>query len=256
MAFSRGQPAWGVHLADALDRLVELHDASTIAAVIVEPVAAAAGVLVPPQGYLQRLREICSKHDILLIFDEVVTGFGRLGAPFAAQHTGVTPDLITFAKAVTNATIPLGGVIVSSTVAKAIQNSTDGVELFHGYTYSGHPVACAAGQATLDIYQNERLFERVHNMAPHWEQGLHSLASEPHVSDIRNIGLLGAVDLAPDPRDVVGARGLAVQAECFERGIFVRPVRDTIVLSPPFIIEINQIDEIVATLRAAIRRIN
>jgi beta-alanine--pyruvate transaminase len=253
MAFSRGQPTWGAHLADSLERLIDLHDASTIAAVIIEPVAGATGVLVPPKGYLKRLREICSKHDILLIFDEVVTGFGRLGFPFAAQESGVTPDLITFAKAVTNATVPLGGVIASSGVYEAITSACDGIELFHGYTYSGHPVACAAARATLDIYQEERLFERVRELASYWEKALHSLVGEPHIVDIRNIGLLGAIELTPDIDKVSGARGLAVQADCFARNVFVRQVGDAIVLSPPFIIERGQIDEIVAALREAIR---
>jgi beta-alanine--pyruvate transaminase len=253
MAFSRGQPAWGVHLADDLERLVELHDASTIAAVIVEPVAAATGVLVPPQGYLQRLREICTRHDILLIFDEVVTGFGRLGTAFAAQFSGVTPDLMTFAKAVTNATIPLGGVIVSSTIGRTIQAATDGIELFHGYTHSGHPVACAAAQATLDIYQSEDLFQRVCDLAPYWERALHSLAGEPHVIDVRNIGLLGAIELAPSRDKGAGVRALTIQAECFRRGIFVRPLGDSVVMSPPFIIEPAQIDEMVEALRQGIR---
>jgi beta-alanine--pyruvate transaminase len=253
MAFSRGQPTWGSHLADALEELVALHDASTIAAVIVEPVAGATGVLVPPQGYLQRLREICSRHDILLIFDEVISGFGRLGFPFAAQHSGVIPDMITFAKAITNATVPLGGVIASSSVYEAITTSSDGVDLFHGYTYSGHPVACAAALTTLDIYHQERLFERVRELAPYWEEALHSLTGEPRVVDIRNIGLLGAIELSPKYSMGAGALGLAMQAECFARNVFVRPVGDAVVLSPPFIIETHQIDEIVAALRAALR---
>jgi beta-alanine--pyruvate transaminase len=253
MAFSRGQPTWGAHLADALENLVATHDASTIAAVIVEPVSAAGGVLVPPAGYLKRLRELCSKYDILLIFDEVVTGFGRLGFPFAAQQSEVTPDLITFAKAVTNATIPLGGVIASAAVYEAITTSVEGVELFHGYTYSGHPVACAAAQATLDIYENEQLFTRVRELAPYWEQALHSLAGEPHVVDVRNIGLLGAIELAVDESKGGGSRGLAAQARCYERNIFVRSVGDTIVMSPPFVIDTGHIDEIVAALRVAIR---
>lgn len=253
MAFSRGQPKWGKHLADVLEHLIELHDPTTIAAVIVEPVAGATGVLVPPLGYLARLREICSKHDILLIFDEVVTGFGRLGVPFAAQYSGVLPDMITFAKAVTNATVPLGGVIASSHVFDAIASASAGIELFHGYTYSGHPVACAAALATLDIYREEGLFERVRQLAPYWEEVLHSLTNVPHVVDIRNIGLLGAIELLPDRDRGVGVRGLAVQAECFRRGVFVRPVADTIVLSPPFIIESGEIDELISIVRSAIR---
>lgn len=256
MGLSRGQPVWGVHLAEALERLIDLHDASTIAAVIIEPVAGATGVLVPPRGYLERLREICSKHDILLVFDEVVTGFGRLGAPFAAQATGVTPDMITFAKAVTNATVPLGGVIASSSVYDAIASPTEGIELFHGYTYSGHPVSCAAAMATLDIYQKEGLFERVRELSPYWEKALHSLADEPHVVDVRNIGLLGAVEMDPDRKLGPGSRALAVQTKCFERNVFVRPVGDAVVLSPPFIIEPHQIDEIVDALRKAIRTLN
>jgi beta-alanine--pyruvate transaminase len=250
-AFSRGQPDSGAHLAEELQRLIDLHDASNIAAVIVEPVAAAAGVLVPPHGYLARLRELCTRHDIVLIFDEVVTGFGRLGKPFAAQALGVTPDLICFAKSVTNATVPLGGVIASTSVYETVTGATDGVELFHGYTYSGHPVSCAAALATLDIYQHERLFERVTSLAPYWEQSLHALRDLPGVLDIRNLGLLGAVQWSPEDGRPSGARALAIQAACFKRGVFVRPVADSIVLSPPYIIEREQIDTIVDTIRHA-----
>ncbi len=253
MAFSRGQPAWGRHLADDLEHLAELHDPSTIAAVIVEPVAGATGVLVPPVGYLDRLRELCSRFGILLIFDEVVTGFGRLGAAFAAEALQVKPDLITFAKAVTNATVPLGGVLVSSHVHDAILDASGpGIEFFHGYTYSGHPVSCAAGNAALDIYESEQLFDRARTLSDHWETALHSLAGEPLVTDIRNLGLLGAVELeslAGSP----GVRGAALQAACFREGLFCRAVADSVVLSPPLIIDVDQIDRIVSIIRAALR---
>src|SRR5579864_136050 len=220
-AFSKGQPAWGAHLADELERLVTLHDASTIAAVIVEPIAGSTGVLVPPQGYLQRLREICDRHGILLIFDEVITGFGRTGAPFAAQEFGVTPDLITLAKGLTNGCVPMGGVLVSKPVYEAFMQGPDGIELFHGYTYSAHPTACAAGLATLALYQQEGLLTRAKTLAKVWEEGAHALRGLPHVVDIRNYGLILGLELESIPGKV-GARAFEVFTKCFERGLLIR----------------------------------
>lgn len=250
-AFSRGQPSHGAHFADALERLVALHDASNIAAVIVEPVAGATGVLPPPQGYLQRLREICTRHGILLIFDEVVTGFGRTGNAFAAQTFGVEPDMIVFAKAVTNAAIPMGGVIVSKAIYDTFVTGANGVEMFHGYTYSGHPVAAAAAHATLSIFESEGLFARTAELSPYWEEMLHALAVLPHVTDIRNLGLLGAIDLAPR-NGAPGARAWDAHRECWSRGILVRAAGDTLVMSPPLVINRAEIDRIGETLRTVL----
>jgi beta-alanine--pyruvate transaminase len=247
-AFSRGQPAWGANLADDLERLVALHDASTIAAVIVEPMAGSTGVLIPPKGYLQRLREITSKHGILLIFDEVITAFGRMGANFAADVYGVQPDMITFAKGVTSGTVPMGGVLVSSDIYKAFMSGPAGIEIFHGYTYSAHPLACAAGIATLDLYAAEGLFERAARMAPKLEDALHSLKGTRHVIDIRNHGLVGAVELAPRP-GAPGARAFEAYLKCYEKGVLVRQTADIIAIAPALIVEDAQIDQIVSTLR-------
>jgi beta-alanine--pyruvate transaminase len=247
-AFSRGQPAWGAHLADDLERLVALHDASTIAAVIVEPMAGSTGVLIPPKGYLQRLREITSKHGILLIFDEVITAFGRMGANFAADVYGVQPDMITFAKGVTSGTVPMGGVLVSSDIYQAFMSGPAGIEIFHGYTYSAHPLACAAGIATLDLYAAEGLFERAARMAPKLEDALHSLKGTRHVIDIRNHGLVGAVELAPRP-GAAGARAFEAYLKCYEKGVLVRQTADIIAVAPALIVEEAQIDQIVSTLR-------
>jgi beta-alanine--pyruvate transaminase len=247
-AFSRGQPAWGAHLADDLERLVALHDASTIAAVIVEPMAGSTGVLIPPKGYLQRLREITSKHGILLIFDEVITAFGRMGANFAADVYGVQPDMITFAKGVTSGTVPMGGVLVSSDIYKAFMSGPAGIEIFHGYTYSAHPLACAAGIATLDLYAAEGLFERAARMAPKLEDALHSMKGTRHVIDIRNHGLVGAVELAPRP-GAPGARAFEAYIKCYEKGVLVRQTADIIAIAPALIVEDAQIDQIVSTLR-------
>ena len=212
-AFSRGQPTWGAHLADELERLVALHDASTIAAVIVEPMQGSTGVLVPPKGYLERLREICTKHGILLIFDEVITGFGRLGTPFGADYFGVQPDLTTFAKAVNNATVPLGGVIARDDIYQAFMTGPSHmIEFFHGYTYSAHPLAIAAGHATLDVMADEKLIARAAELAPVLEQAVHSLKGEPHVVDIRNLGLAAGIDLAPIARPAGPARDPGVRA--------------------------------------------
>jgi beta-alanine--pyruvate transaminase len=254
-AFSRGLPLHGAELADALERLVQLHDASTIAAVIVEPVAGATGVIVPPKGYLQRLRELCTKHDILLIFDEVITGFGRLGAPFAAHAFDVRPDIITMAKAITNAAVPMGAVAASREIYDTIlENSDTPIEFFHGYTGSGHPLACAAGIATLDTYREEQLFERAAGLAPYLEDALHSLRGAPHVVDIRNLGLVGGIELETRP----GApthRALEVHRACFDAGVLIRTTGDIIALSPPLIIEKSHIDQIVDTIRGALKRI-
>ncbi|MDZ4692194.1 aspartate aminotransferase family protein [Terricaulis sp.] len=254
-AFSRGEPPHGAEFADALERLVQLHDASTIAAVIVEPVAGSTGVIMPPKGYLKRLRELCTKHDILLIYDEVITGFGRLGAPFAADYFGVKPDILTMAKAITNAAVPMGAVACSREIYETIlANSETPIELFHGYTTSGHPLACAAGLATLDIYRDERLFERAAELAPYWEDAMHSLRGAPHVIDIRNLGLIGGIELEPR----AGApmqRGLEVFRACFDAGVLIRVTGDILAFSPPLIIEKAQIDLIAETVRTALKQV-
>jgi len=255
-AFSRGQPAWGAHLADELEtRLIALHDASNIAAVIVEPVAGSTGVLVPPKGYLERLRAICDKYGLLLIFDEVITGFGRTGRAFAAETFGVVPDLITFAKGVTNATVPLAGVIARREIYDAIVNNApaDTVELFHGYTYSGHPLAAAAAEATLALYHEEGLFERARNIAPRFEAALHNLKGLPQVIDIRNFGLMAAIELEPIAGKP-GSRGFQTFLKCYEKGILVRVTGDILALSPPLIINEKQIDELAATIAAVLRQ--
>jgi beta-alanine--pyruvate transaminase len=254
-AFSRGQPAWGDHLADALESIVAEHGAGAIAAVIVEPMAGSTGVLVPPRGYLERLKATCDRHGLLLIFDEVITGFGRLGTPFAADYFGIVPDIITVAKGITNATVPMGAAIVSTRIHDAIVNQAPGgIELFHGYTYSGHPVAAAAGLATLQLYQDEALFARAAELAPYWEDAVHSLRGEPHVIDIRNLGLVAAVELAPRA-DRPGTRAFDVFIDCFEHGVLTRVTGDTLALSPPLIISRAQVDEIVDAIRAALRRV-
>jgi beta-alanine--pyruvate transaminase len=245
-AFSRGQPAYGAELADDLERMVALHDASTIAAVIVEPVAGAGGVLAPPLGYLERLRAICDAHGLLLIFDEVITGFGRLGTPFAAQYFDVVPDMIAVAKGITSGCVPMGAVLTRAMIHETIADAAAAgmVEFAHGYTYSGHPLACAAAMATLDAYAEDRLFDRVAALAPVWEAALHQLAGAPHVIDIRNLGLLGAIELESRPGQP-GARAFELYKLCYEQGLLVRATGDMIVLSPPFIIEEAQIDMIV-----------
>ncbi len=251
-AFSRGAPAHGAHLADELERLVALHDASTIAAVIVEPIAGSTGVLIPPRGYLQRLREICDRHGILLIFDEVITGFGRTGAPFAAQEFGVTPDLLTVAKGMTNGCVPMGGVLVSKAVYDTFMQGPDGIELFHGYTYSAHPVACAAGLATLDIYRREGLLTRARTLASKWEDAAHALKGLPHVIDVRNYGLILGLELEP-VAGKTGARAFEVFTKCFERGLLVRQTADILALSPPLTVTPAQIDEMFGTLSDVLR---
>jgi beta-alanine--pyruvate transaminase len=251
--FSRGLPKHGVELAEDLERLVQLHDASTIAAVIVEPISGSAGVVLPPEGYLKRLREICDKHGILLIFDEVITGYGRVGNAFAAQRFGVTPDMITTAKGLTNGSIPMGAVFASDKVHGAFMNGPDGaIELFHGYTYSGHPVACAAAIATLDIYAEEKLFDAAITLGPYWEDAIHALRGLPNVVDIRNFGLIGAIELASRP-GAPGARGYDVFNKCFhEKGLLIRVTGDVIALSPPLILDKSDIDQIFGRIAEAI----
>ncbi|MDZ4872329.1 MAG: Beta-alanine--pyruvate aminotransferase [Chroococcidiopsis cubana SAG 39.79] len=254
-AFTRGQPKWGEHLANELERLVTLHDASTIAAVIVEPVAGSTGVLLPPVGYLQKLRQICDKHGILLIFDEVITGFGRLGKPFAADYFGVIPDIITVAKGITNATVPMGAVFVREEIYQTfVQGIENGIEFFHGYTYSGHPVACAASLATLDIYKKEGLLTRVSEIADYWENAVHSLRGLPHVIDLRNLGLVGAIELESIPGKP-GARGYETFVKCYQQGALVRAAGDNIALSPPLIIEKQHIDELFGVVTDVLKQL-
>ena len=254
-AFTKGQPEHGAELADELERIVTLHDASNIAAVIVEPVAGSTGVLVPPKGYLQRLRAICDKHDILLIFDEVITGFGRLGAGFAADYFGVTPDIMTLAKGITTAAVPMGAVAVRPEIYETMLEEADApIELFHGYTYSGHPLACAAGLATLDTYIDEDLFARAAGLAPKWEAALHGLADARHVIDVRNLGLIGGIELEPRPGEP-GERGQEAFHAAFERGLLIRVTADIIALSPSLIIEEGQIDEMMSTIRDVLAEI-
>src|SRR5687767_5732925 len=246
-AFSRGLPEWGAHLADDLERLVTLHDASTIAAVIVEPMAGSAGVILPPKGYLQKLRSICHRHGILLIFDEVITGFGRLGAPFGAQYFDVMPDIVTTAKGLTNGAIPMGAVFVRKHIHDAFMKGPEGIEFFHGYTYSAHPAACAAALATQDIYERESLLTRGAELAKTWEDAVHSLRSVPNVIDIRNLGLVAGIELQPRP-GAPGARAYETFVKAFEKGLLVRITGDIIALSPPLIISPAQMDELITGL--------
>ena len=254
-AFSRGLPEHGVELADELERIVTLHDASTIAAVIVEPVAGSTGVLIPPAGYLQRLRDITKKHGILLIFDEVITGFGRLGTPFGADYFGVTPDIMVTAKGLTNGVIPMGAVLVSSEIHDAFMQGPEHViEFFHGYTYSGNPIAAAAGLATLETYKDEGLLTRGAELAPVWQDALHSLKGEPHVIDIRNIGLVGAIELEP----IAGSptkRAFSAFVKAYENGYLIRTTGDIIALSPPLIVSEAQIAELIDAIRTVLRSI-
>ncbi len=253
-AFSVGQPVHGAEIADDLERLVALHDASNIAAVIVEPVAGSTGVLVPPVGYLQRLREICTRHGILLIFDEVITGFGRTGRPFATQTFGVTPDMITCAKGITNGCAPMGAVLVRQDIHDAFMTGPEHlIEFFHGYTYSAHPLACAAGLGTLDTYAEEGLLTRAGELEGYFAEAVHSLKGEPNVIDIRNIGLVGGIELAPLSGEPT-KRAFDIFLDLYEKGLLVRTTGDTVALSPPLIIERGQIDQMVDMLRGAIRR--
>jgi beta-alanine--pyruvate transaminase len=253
-AFSKGQPEHGAELADDLERMVALHGAETIAAVIVEPLAGSTGVLVPPKGYLDRLAAIAKKHGILLIFDEVITGFGRLGTPFASDYFGVTPDLITTAKGLTNGAIPMGAVFASRHIYDGLMHGPEGaIELFHGYTYSGHPVACAAGIATLDVYAEERLLTRAADLADDWQEAMHSLKSAKNVIDIRTLGLVAGIELSS--RDgAVGARAYDVFVDCFKKGLLIRVTGDVIALSPPLIVSKEEIAKIVSILGDAINR--
>jgi beta-alanine--pyruvate transaminase len=254
-SYSRGQPEWGAHLADDLEtHIVALHDASNIAAVIVEPLAGSTGVLVPPKGYLERLRAICDKYGILLIFDEVITGFGRLGSPFGAELFGVVPDIICLAKGITNGTVPMGAVVVRKPVYDALMNAApeNTIELFHGYTYSGHPLACAAALASLDVFEEEKLFERAAELAPYFEDAVHSLAELPHVADVRNLGLVAGIELESIPGKPT-ARAFDVFLRCLEKGVLIRTTGDIIALSPPLIISKAQIDELVGTIAGVLR---
>ena len=252
-AYSRGLPEHGAELANALEGILTLHDPSNVAAVIVEPIAGSAGVLIPPKGYLKRLREICDKHDILLIFDEVITGFGRLGSNFAAQAFDVTPDIMTTAKGLTSGTVPMGAVFVRDRIYNEFMSKPgSAIELFHGYTYSAHPLAVAACKATQKVYADEGLFQRAASMAPVFEDALHSLKGEPHVIDIRNYGLMGAVEFAPIEGQP-GARGADIIQRCFEAGLMVRVTGDTIAMSPPLILEEDHVRHAVETLRSVLR---
>ncbi len=254
-AFSVGQPAHGAELADDLERLVALHDASTIAAVIVEPMAGSTGVLVPPTGYLNRLREICDKHGILLIFDEVITGFGRTGKPFGADTFGVTPDLMTVAKGITNGCVPMGAVIAQQKIHDAFMTGPEHlIEFAHGYTYSAHPLACAAGLATLATYQEEGLLTRAADLQGYFGECMHALKSEPNVIDIRNIGLVAGIELSPRAGEP-GKRAFDVFTDCFKQGVLIRVTGDIIALSPPLIVQREQIDQIADTLRTALKRV-
>jgi beta-alanine--pyruvate transaminase len=255
-AFTRGEPEHGAELADELERIVTLHDASTIAAVIIEPVAGSTGVLVPPKGYLKRVREICDKHGILLIFDEVITGFGRLGASFATEYFGVKPDMITCAKGLTNGSIPMGAVICRKGIYDAFMDAPDNtIELFHGYTYSGHPVASAAGIATLEIYKEEGLFERARDLSGYWQDAVHSLKGLPNVIDLRNLGLVGAIELEPRPGKPT-ARAFEAFLSCYEKGVLIRTTGDIIALSPPLIVEKGHIDQIFGTIAEVLKKLN
>ncbi len=256
-AFSRGQPAWGAHLADELEsRIIPLHNASNIAAVIVEPMAGSAGVLIPPKGYLERLRQICDKHALLLIFDEVITGFGRVGPCFAADAVGVVPDMITIAKGLTNGTVPMGAVITRRGLYDAIVNSAPQgtIELFHGYTYSGHPLATAAAEASLDLFEEEQLFQRGQALAPYFQEAVHSLREMPYVIDIRNMGMVAGIELESRPGKP-GERAFRTFLKCYEKGVLIRTTGDIIALSPPLIISKQQIDELVGVLGNALREV-
>jgi beta-alanine--pyruvate transaminase len=251
-SYCRGEPPHGAELADVLENLVALHGAETIAAVMVEPVAGSTGVLVPPVGYLKRLRDICTKHGILLIFDEVITGFGRLGANFGAERLGVVPDIMTMAKGLTNAAVPMGAVAVKNDIYDAIVTGTSaGIEFFHGYTYSGHPLAAAAAIATLELHRAEDLPGRALALEPYWQDAVHSLKGLPNVIDIRDVGLIGAVELAPRPGKPT-QRALDVFRRCFDDGVLIRVTADIIAMSPPLICEKPHVDRLINTLAEAI----
>ncbi len=247
-AFTRGRPTWGGHLADELERIVALHGAETIAGVIVEPMAGSTGVLIPPVGYLEKLRAICTKHGIMLIFDEVITAYGRIGGSTAAKTLGVIPDMITMAKGLTNAAVPMGAVAVSRDIHDTIvEGGPDGIELFHGYTYSGHPLAAAAGLATLDLYKSEGIWEHAASLHGYWEDAVHSLKGKRHVIDVRNMGIVAGIELEPRP-GAPTARANELFIKCFEAGLLVRATGDIIALSPPLILETTHIDEMVGRI--------
>ncbi len=255
-AFSKGEPEHGAELADDLERLVQLHDASTIAAVIVEPIAGSTGALPPPKGYLKRLRELCTKHDILLIFDEVVTAFGRMGKATGSEFFGVTPDIISCAKGITNATIPMGATIVQDFIYESMMENADApIELFHGYTYSGHPVACAAALATLDIYKEEGLFDNAAHIAPVIEEAAHSLKGTKHIIDIRNLGVIAALELKPK-KGALGVRGFETMKKAWDLGLMVRANGDTLAFSPPLIINDSQVDEMFTKVKKALEHVD
>jgi beta-alanine--pyruvate transaminase len=254
-AFSRGEPDFGVELADELERIVALHDASTIAAVIIEPVSGSTGVLVPPKGYLKRLRDICSKHGILLIFDEVITGFGRLTTPFAADYFDIEPDMITTAKGITNGTVPMGAVFSKKFIHDAFMDAPPGIELAHGYTYSGHPLACAASIATLQVFREEGVLEHAKAIQPYWEDAVHALRGLPHVIDIRTIGLVAGIELEPIPGKP-GARAYAAFKQAFADGVLIRVTGDIIALSPPLVLEKKHIDELFGKLATVLKNLD
>jgi beta-alanine--pyruvate transaminase len=255
-AFTKGRPHWGAHLADNLESIVALHGAETIAAVIVEPMAGSTGVLVPPQGYLEKLREITTKHGILLIFDEVITGFGRVGGATASGTLGVTPDIITMAKGLTNAAVPMGAVAVSRHVHDGVvEGAADGIELFHGYTYSGHPLAAAAGLATLDLYKSEGIFEHAASLHGYWEEAVHSLKGKRHIIDIRNMGIVAGIELEPRP-GAPTKRATELFQKCFDNGLLVRATGDIVALSPPLILQKTHIDEMVGRIAELVETID
>jgi beta-alanine--pyruvate transaminase len=255
-AFTMGRPEWGAHLADNLEAIVALHGAETIAAVIVEPMAGSTGVLVPPIGYLEKLREITHKHGIVLIFDEVITAFGRVGGTTASETLGVTPDIITMAKGLTNAAVPMGAVAVSRHIHDGVvEGGPDGIELFHGYTYSGHPLAAAAALATLDLYKSEGIFEHAGSLHGYWQDAVHSLKGKKNVIDIRNMGIVAAIELAPNAAGV-GKRGMQLFHKCFDNGVLVRATGDIIALSPPLILQKSHIDEIVGRISELIETVD
>ena len=254
-AFTRGEPEYGAHLADDLERIIALHDVSTIAAVIVEPVAGSTGVLIPPKGYLKRLRELCTKHGILLIFDEVITGFGRLGTPFAFDYFDVEPDMVTVAKGLTNAAVPMGAVFTKKHIHDTFMEGPAGIELFHGYTYSGHPLACAAALATLEVFKDQDILSHAKGMAEYWADAVHSLKGLPHVIDIRTIGLIAGIELQPiDGKP--GARAFAAFKQAFADGILIRTTGDIIALSPPLVLEKKHIDELFGKLATVLKNLD
>ena len=254
-AFTRGEPEYGAHLADDLERIIALHDVSTLAAVIVEPVAGSTGVLIPPKGYLKRLRELCTKHGILLIFDEVITGFGRLGTPFAFDYFDVEPDMVTVAKGLTNAAVPMGAVFTKKHIHDAFMDGPAGIELFHGYTYSGHPLACAAALATLEVFEEQKILDNAVAMQDYWADAVHSLKGLPHVIDIRTIGLIAGIELQPI-EGKPGARAFGAFKQAFADGVLTRTTGDIIALSPPLVLEKKHIDELFGKLATVLKNLD